>query len=190
VGCNGIHESAFERREVNPRRSTMKTKMSLFGVALVTMVTSGAMFFSQQSLARPSDELRVPLEEEEALFQRPPHLDLADLAGSWAISVGGNTGCGLTSLYVTVDLDAAGSGMARILRSSTGCPPGDDPAQPFQILSLNADGSGTAGLSCGPACGWTFTIQVPRGSTNLFTVVDVAPENPGNVLVGTAARKW
>jgi hypothetical protein len=91
-------------------------------------------------------------------------------------------------MYVTVNLDATGFGMATIRGSSTGCPPNVSPPQPFQIQSLNPDGSGTAGLSCGPACGWNFIIQVPDGITEMFTLVDV--DNPNNVLVGTAARKW
>jgi len=130
------------------------------------------------------------VERDDPSFKYEPGAKVSDLAGSWAISLGGNTGCGLHAMYVTVDLDASGSGMAVIRNSSTGCPPHDDPPQPFKILSLNPDGSGVAGLACGPGCGWTFTIQVPRGSNNLFTLVDVAPENPNNVLVGTAARKW
>jgi hypothetical protein len=123
----------------------------------------------------------------EARSHRP---SIAELAGPWAISLGGNTGCGLTTMYLTVDLDATGSGTTTIHGSSTGCTPGDNPGQTFHIVSLNPDGSGTAGLTCGPDCGWIFTIQVPRGSDNTFTLVDVAPENQNNVLVGTAARQW
>jgi hypothetical protein len=123
-------------------------------------------------------------------LHRHHKIAVADLAGSWALSLGGNTGCGLSSMYVTVTLDATGSGTATIQGSSTGCPPSVNPGQTFQINSLNPDGSGTAGLSCGPGCGWVFTIQVPKGSADIFTLVDVAPENPNNVLVGTGARKW
>jgi hypothetical protein len=182
----------------------MKARMK-FGVMLLSVLASGALAMSQQSFANAQDETSAGGDEaggdeaavdeavvdegvDGSLFLRPPRAKLADLAGSWAISVGGNTGCGLSTLYVTVDLDASGSGSARIISSSTGCPPGDDPAEPFQILSLNPDGSGTAGLSCGPACGWVFTIQVPRSNNNVFTLVDI--QDPDNVLVGTAARKW
>jgi hypothetical protein len=119
-----------------------------------------------------------------------PRLSIAELAGPWAISLGGNTGCGLSSMYVTTTLDATGSGLATIRGSSTGCPPAVTPGLSFRVESLNPDGSGTANLSCGPGCGWDFIIQVPRGMTNTFTVVDVAPENANNVLVGTAARQW
>jgi hypothetical protein len=127
---------------------------------------------------------------EEGGFRRHHGIALADLAGSWAISLGGNTGCGLSSMYVTVDLDATGTGTATVQGSSTGCPAEVTSGLAFQITSLNPDGSGTAGLSCGPGCGWALTIQVPNGSYDIFTVVDVAADNPNNVLVGTAARKW
>jgi len=119
-----------------------------------------------------------------------PEPRISELAGAWAISLGGNTGCGSSTMYVTTTLDAAGSGTATVRGSSTGCPPSETTGLSFQIQSLNPDGSGTAGLSCGPGCGWAFTIQVPKGDTHLFTLVDVAPENPNNVLVGTAARQW
>jgi hypothetical protein len=165
----------------------MKTKFRTFGVALMSMVAS-AMLCSQPSFAGPEDEPDPDFEDDIAFYQRPAQARLSDLAGSWAISLGGNTGCGLSTMYVTVTLDASGYGLARIQGSSTGCGPGLNPAEPFQIQSLNADGSGTAGLSCGPGCGWTFTIQVPRDDNDTFTLVDVTDRN--NVLVGTAARKW
>ena len=177
------------------------TRQWFFAAALGVFATSATFLASGLSLAADDEafdeeeavsavDAELFQDEEQAARRSAPKAKLADLAGSWAISLGGHTGCGLMTLYVTVKLDASGSGTARTISSSTGCPPGDDPAQPFQILSLNADGSGTAGLSCGPGCGWVFTIQVPRENTNLFTLVDVARENPNNVLVGTAARKW
>jgi hypothetical protein len=160
----------------------MKAIRQWFYVAALGAFSASTMLLAP-GLSRASDD-------DNSAQRQPSKIKLADLAGSWAISLGGHTGCGLSSMYVTVDLDATGFGMARIISSSTGCPPGDDPAEPFQIFALNPDGSGTAGLSCGPGCGWSFTIQVPQGSTNLFTLVDVSPDNPNNVLVGTAARKW
>lgn len=160
----------------------MKAKRLLFPLGVLGAICASLVFFVPRT--------GHAIERDDTFLRHEPKAKLADLAGSWAISLGGHTGCGLSSLYVTVDLDATGSGMARTQGSSTGCAPNIDPAQPFKIMSLNPDGSGTAGLACGPGCGWTFTIQVPRGSSNLFTLVDVAPENPNNVLVGTAARKW
>lgn len=160
----------------------MKTKsMLMYVVVLGAIGASAALLMPKSSRAGELADLPI---------RRAPGVTVSQLAGSWAISLGGNTGCGLSSMYVTVDLDATGKGMAQIHGSSTGCPPSFDPSEPFQIGSLNPDGSGTAGLTCGPGCGWTFTIQVPEGATNLFTLVDVAPQNPNNVLVGTAARKW
>lgn len=177
----------------NEGESTMKTKRHWFYVATLGLLSASATLLAP-GVSRALDE-EDATDDDAAFFaplarQQAQRLRLSDLAGSWAISIGGNTGCGISSMYVTVELDASGRGTAHIRGSSTGCPPGENPGQSFQILSLNADGSGTAGLSCGPACGWLFTIQVPQGNTNLFTVVDVAPENPNNVLVGTAARKW
>ena len=162
----------------------MIAKRKILNVVVLGVVGATAAF----ALPRES---RAAEREDRATVRRAPGLTVADLAGSWAISIGGNTGCGLSTLYVTVDLDATGKGTAQTRGSSTGCAPNFDPAEPFQILSLNPDGSGTAGLACGATnCGWNFIIQVPQGDTNLFTLVDVAPENPNNVLVGTAARKW
>ena len=158
----------------------MKTRRGLLQVMVLGAIGASSAFLIPR-ISRAGEELTI---------RRPPGVTVSDLAGSWAISLGGNTGCGLSTLYATVDLDATGKGMAQVRGSSTGCAPNLDPAEPFQILSLNPDGSGTAGLACGANCGWTFTIQVPQGATNLFTLVDVAPENPNNVLVGTAARKW
>lgn len=163
---------------------TMKPKRLLFNL--------GVLGATCASLVCVVPKIGHAVEREDALSyaHHEPKARLSELAGSWTISLGGNTGCGLSAMYVTVDLDAAGSGMATIQGSSTGCAPNVAPSQPFKIMSLNPDGSGTAGLACGPGCGWSFTIQVPKGSNNLFTLVDVAPENPNNVLVGTAARKW
>jgi hypothetical protein len=163
-----------KREEIN-----MNSRMKMFGLALMTLIAA--------STALLAPRVSRAYEDDDSGHRRPK-LKLADLAGSWAISLGGNTGCGLSTLYVTLDLDATGSGSARTRGSSTGCPPGDDPAEPFEISSLNPDGSGTANLSCGPGCGWAFIIQVPNETTDTFTLVDI--ENPNNVLVGTAARKW
>jgi hypothetical protein len=160
----------------------MNTRRVLAHVVVLGAIGGSAAILMPQS-SRAAELVELPI-------RRAPGVSVSALAGSWAISLGGNTGCGLATMYATVDLDATGKGSAQIRGSSTGCPPSFDPAEPFQITSLNPDGSGTAGLACGPGCGWVFTIQVPEGATNLFTLVDVAPENPNNVLVGTAARKW
>jgi len=63
---------------------------------------------------------------------------------------------------------------------------GVNTGQTFTINSLIANGSGTAGLSCGADCGWTFNIQVAR-NREIFNLVDVV--NDGNYLAGTAVRQ-
>jgi hypothetical protein len=70
-------------------------------------------------------------------------------------------------------------------RNSTGCNPGTS-TQSFTILSLNPNGSGKAGLTCGKSCGWTFDIQVIRGAA-AFNLVDVTDGN--NYVEGTAIRQ-
>jgi len=113
------------------------------------------------------------------------------LAGPWQITLIGNTGCGFTSMLVNVTLDSKGTGSATTTYH-TGLSPSchDNTATnlPFTIQSLNPNGSGTAGLSCGPGCGWQFNIQVsPFRST--FNLVDVDPANPNNFLQGSAIRQ-
>jgi hypothetical protein len=58
--------------------------------------------------------------------------------------------------------------------------------QTFNIISLNSNGSGTAGLTCGTGCGWTFAIQVAPDRSS-FNMVDVT--DPGNFLEGTAIHQ-
>jgi hypothetical protein len=50
------------------------------------------------------------------------------------------------------------------------------------------NGSGTAGLSCGTACGWALNIQVSP-DRSIFNVVDVSPSSPGNYLQGVAIHQ-
>jgi hypothetical protein len=99
----------------------------------------------------------------------------------------GDTGCGISTSYVTFTLNSAGSGVATNTSHTQGCgnPTGTGE---FTILTLNANGSGTAGLSCGPGCGWAFHIQVSP-DRSIFNVVDVDPTNPGNYLEGVAIHQ-
>lgn len=113
-------------------------------------------------------------------------ITLASLQGPWALSLVGFTGCGQHSMYVTFTLDAQGQGTATI-QSHGQCGNGTTTGVPFVIQTLNSDGSGTANLSCGPGCGWNLIIQVMR-SSQVFSVVDVDPVNPGNFIAGTAIR--
>jgi hypothetical protein len=114
-----------------------------------------------------------------------PAITVAQLAGPWQIAVVGNTGCGQTSLLFTGTLNAGGQSTGTLIGSS-GCGPSDN-TQTFTINSLNADGSGTAGLSCGDDCGWNFTIQVSPNK-QVINLVDVT-DGDGNYLAGTAVKQ-
>jgi hypothetical protein len=121
--------------------------------------------------------------------ERQP-LAVSQLAGSWTATLVGNTGCAFTSMLVTFTLDSAGTGTATITANSSsanpGCGPGVNNGQTFAINTLNADGSGTANLTCGPDCGWEFNIQLAP-HREIFNLVDVV--NDGNYLAGTAVRQ-
>ncbi len=70
----------------------------------------------------------------------------------------------------------------------SGCGDTTTTTNTLTISSLNPDGSGVAGLTCGPGCGYTFNIQVsPDRST--FNVVQVATFNPGNFQAGVAIHQ-
>lgn len=111
----------------------------------------------------------------------------SDLTGPWQITLSGNTGCGLVSMLATATLNTSGTGPATLTTHGQ-CGDSVATGQTFTITSLNANGSGTAGLSCGSGCGWNLTIQVSpdRSSMNL---VDVAKVNPGNFIAGTAVHQ-
>jgi len=113
-------------------------------------------------------------------------VDAASLQGNWAAAIVGNTGCGLSSMYVTFTLDAAGhgTGTATIVQHGQ-CADTIKKGLDFNITSLNASGSGTAGLSCGVGCGWELTIQVAQNG-QIFNLVDVSRKNPKNYIAGTA----
>ncbi|MBV9103233.1 MAG: hypothetical protein JO060_06555 [Candidatus Eremiobacteraeota bacterium] len=114
-----------------------------------------------------------------------PAITVSQLAGPWAVSLTGDTGCGITTAYFTVTLNSSGSGTANEVQHTSAC--GDlTGSAPFAIVSLNANGSGTAHLSCGSGCGWDFNIQVSRNRQE-FNLVDVT--NPGNYFEGIAIRQ-
>ena len=113
-------------------------------------------------------------------------ITMGDLSGPWAMTIVGNTGCGITSMYVTFTLNTAGSGSASTTSNSSGCGSSTSSNLPFTINTLNANGSGTASLSCGTGCGWGFNIQVSP-DRSMFNVVDVS--NPGNYLQGMAIHQ-
>ncbi len=120
-----------------------------------------------------------------AAFSAPPAqaASVAGLAGPWVATLVGNTGCGLTTMYVTFSLNSAGTGNANITTHGQ-CGDGTI-SDPITVSAVAPNGAGTAHLSCGTDCGWDFKIQVLPGS-KLFSLVDVSPGNPNNYLEGTA----
>ena len=117
------------------------------------------------------------------------HVSKTNLAGKWQLALYGNTGCGVSDSLVTFTLTSAGVATnATNTGHNAGCGDAVSTGNTFTIQTLNANGSGTAGLTCGSGCGWTFNIQVsPDRST--FNVVDVSPANPNNFLIGTAIHQ-
>lgn len=113
----------------------------------------------------------------------------SDLAGAWQMTIVGQTGCGFGTTLYTFTLNSSGStSNATGTYHTTGCGDGTSSGNTFTIQSLNPNGSGTAGLTCGPSCGWVLSIQVaPDRST--FNVVDVSPLNPGNYIEGVAIHQ-
>jgi hypothetical protein len=113
----------------------------------------------------------------------------ADLAGSWqAALLWSGSGCGPMSGLVNFTLDSTGSTSSAVLTTHGDCGDNTLSGQTFRIDTLNSNGSGTASLSCGPSCGWGFTIQLDPLLTT-FNLVDVAPTNPWNYVAGTAIRQ-
>lgn len=114
------------------------------------------------------------------------NVNKADLSGNWALSFVGVTGCGNSTELANVTLNAAGVGTAT-LKTHGQCGDSTVTGQTFTITSLTTNGSGTAGLSCGPSCGWTFTIQVsPDRST--MTLVDLT-DTGTNFLSGVGVHQ-
>src|SRR5574341_1303805 len=103
---------------------------------------------------------------------------ISRLAGPWqATLIWSGSGCGPMSGLVNFTLDKFGTSTAATLTTHSAC--GNlTSVETFTIYSLDADGSGTAGLSCGLGCGWELTIQVARNG-QVFNIVDVSPANPG-----------
>lgn len=119
------------------------------------------------------------------------NISKADLAGPWQATLVGNTGCGLVSMLVNFTLNGSGTATNATITThlsgpnTSGCTDGSvTTGQTFTVSSLNSNGSGIAGLSCGPGCGWVFNIQVApdRGIANL---IDADTANPFNTPTGT-----
>jgi hypothetical protein len=112
----------------------------------------------------------------------------ADLAGNWQMTVIGETGCGFGTTLYTFTLSAGGVATNVSGVSHSACGTGSFSGDSFTVLTLSANGSGTAGLTCGTGCGWNLNIQVaPDRST--FTVIDVSAANPGNFIQGVAIHQ-
>lgn len=141
--------------------------------------------------------LAVPLAKRAKAAHEHEHeedaISVKDLAGPWqAALVYSNTGCGPASGLVNFTLDSTGTTNAATLVFHThnnGSTCADSTStQTFTVHTLNPDGSGTAGLSCGSGCGWQFHIQVDR-QRSMFNMVDVNFDNPDNFVAGTAVRQ-
>ena len=116
-----------------------------------------------------------------------PQVTLAQLKGTWGGSFFGQTGCGVGATYITFTLDANGNGTgtAKEAFHTAGCGDGSG-TYDFVVKSLNANGSGTAGLSCGSGCGFALVIQVSKNH-QVMTLVDVT--DPNNYLEGTVLHQ-
>lgn len=114
---------------------------------------------------------------------------VANLSGAWQLALYGQGGCGDADSVVTFNLPVSGvTSNATNVGHSAGCGNKTSTGNTFTIESLNADGSGTANLTCGPSCGFNFNIQVSPDRSS-FNVVDASSANPGNYLIGTAIHQ-
>jgi hypothetical protein len=111
-----------------------------------------------------------------------------DLSGPWAITLIGDTGCGSATMLATGTLDITGKGTVTLHGHSAGCG-NSTSTEKFAITSLNANGSGTASLSCNNdnGCGWQFTIQVAP-DRSVFNLVDIT-DGGNNRLQGVAVHQ-
>ena len=117
------------------------------------------------------------------------NVSVANLAGLWDVAIIDSTGCNFGSLLVTFTLNASGVATnATETGHTAGCGDGTTTGNTFTITSLNADGSGTANLTCGPSCGWNLNIQV-SADRSTFNLVDVSSANPGNFMSGQAVHR-
>jgi hypothetical protein len=82
------------------------------------------------------------------------------------------------ALHVYLNASGSSSNVTGTYHTA-GCGDGTSSGNMFTIRSLNADGSGTANLTCGTGCGWNLNIQVSPDRSK-FNVIDVSPANPEN----------
>jgi hypothetical protein len=102
------------------------------------------------------------------------NIAVADMKGDWHVTLSGRiASCRGISALATFSLDTAGTGAATLTRNTADCGL-QTLARTFTILGMNADGSGTASLTCGfSGCPFNFQIQVsPDRSTVIGVAVD------------------
>jgi hypothetical protein len=179
-GKHGVKAATTSSNPKQPRRISMKSqnelntinhhrqpvRLAVFATLLLVVVASLATFG-----AAADGKTKAPI-------------SVAQLAGPWQISLVGNTGCGISTLLFTGTFNSGGVASGT-LTGNSGCGPSSG-TQTLTITSLNSNGSGTAGLSCGSDCGWTFNIQVSPNK-QVFNLVDVT--DPGNYLAGSAVKQ-
>jgi hypothetical protein len=117
-------------------------------------------------------------------------ITLQGLAGAWNAALIGNTGCGLSTMWVFFTLNSSGVAtdaeiVTHVLQGSPCIDQQTNTSNTFTINPLNGGGMGGATLTCGNDCGWTFQIQVYPDMA-MFNLVDVTDGN--NLLQGVAVR--
>jgi hypothetical protein len=116
------------------------------------------------------------------------NITVAQLQGKWqAALLWSSSGCGAMSGLLNFTFGTNGTTSTATLTTNSGCGASTS-TQSFTIQSLNPNGSGTAGLTCGEGCGWQFNIQVAP-NREIFNLVDVDAANPNNYVEGTAIRQ-
>ena len=148
---------------------TQRARMSLAAVSVLLLTATIALI---PTVATAQNE------------KAKPEMTINQLAGPWQLALVGNTGCGTSTILFTGSLNTSGVANGT-LTGNSGCGP-SSLSSTFTIISLNANGSGTAGLSCGNDCGWTLNIQVSPNK-QVINMVDVT--DPSNYVAGTAVKQ-
>jgi hypothetical protein len=106
----------------------------------------------------------------------------SDLKGTWRVSLRGPTDCGFSSMLATITFGTNGVGTGPLQIHGT-CGDSTLPGQTFTVDTLSKTGEGTASLTCGGGCEWSFEMQVAP-SRALFNLVDVNPLETTHFLDG------
>jgi hypothetical protein len=110
----------------------------------------------------------------------------ANSSGAWqGTFIGHTNACGATSMQVNFTFSAAGAStkVTEVTHSAL-CGDVTTTDNAFTIQTLNADGSGTAAISCGTGCTNTLTFQVSP-DRSMVNFSDVAPADVGTFWGGT-----